>query len=319
MAKSRGSTAKRLTRYQALSDDVVGELRVAHRRGDDLRRVVPWLSMESKRVAIAEAAHADRLTRSEGSLAADDELPETDYGRAVVAERLLPEDAPDLRLHAEAQALLEQIGTSSAASPLLDYEPLYRDLAEARLLDADRRSIDWLLRALAHNLTFHRGDDAAYIAVDVASALLQLGDLDQGLAVLTRVATRPEAGLWVCRFMATGFGVLGLVDLGLKGTRCGLRLLDELGDPEELRDDFLMAQFELLSSPVRGREADADPAIVGALERALDASDGRSPTVERDLAIEDVLPDLRTTPVKRVMRFSDLPEPVQRLLPSVRP
>jgi hypothetical protein len=240
----------------------------------------------------------------------------TDHKWAVAAEKLMgasrPADSP--AGDARARELLTAVGESPTASPMLAYEMLYRDLAERALLDGDLAAVTWLKRVLAHNLTFHHGDDILFGLVDLASAHLQLGNLDPGLRILAKLIEHNPADRWIYRFMATGFGVLGLADLGLKGARKGLQVLDAMGDPDDLHDELLMAEFDLLAASKRGREDDVSADVMAELGAALalplDTGDDRSPAE----LCQDLVMDLDTVTVKRRLRFADLPPAVQSLV-----
>ena len=223
MVKADGPGQHATTRYQQIAEAVVDELQRIATGGGDLYKVAPWLSHENKRIIVAETLDADRVVALPVGtlLGGDDEAgPLTDYKCAVMAERLMEASgggSQDDR-NARAGELLTIAGRSPTAGPLLAYESLYRDLAETSLLEGDRSALDWLKRALAHNRRFHSNDDLAFQLIDIASAHLQLGDLDEGLRLLARLIQQDPASQWTYRFMATGFGVLGLADLGLKGT-----------------------------------------------------------------------------------------------------
>jgi hypothetical protein len=319
MKPSAGDTRHATSRYQEIATEVVHELQRAFRDGVDLKKIAVWLSVADKRVIVAETLDADRVVAMPARVLASDDAvlePGTDYKFAVAAEKLMTasgqgQDAP---LVPRAAALLRAIGNSPTASPMLSYELLYRDLAEAALLESDQSAIRWLERVLAHNLAFHDGDDVLFGLIDLASAYLQLDDLDRGLGIIADLIEHNPSEKWIYRFMATGFGVLGLADLGVRGARKGLALLDEVGDPDDLHDELLMAEFDLLASPKRGRETVASAAVLARINAALQlpfrAADGRSPAA----LCRDLVPDLEAVPVKRHLLLADLPPSVRALV-----
>ena len=302
-----------VTRYQQIVEAVVDELQRSAIGGGDLYRVAPWISHENKRIIVAETLDADRVAALSVRtlLVGDDEVgPLTDYKCAVMAERLMVASgggSKDAR-NARVNELLTMAGRSPTAGPLLAYESLYRDLAETALLDGDRSALDWLMRALAHNIRFHKSDDLAFELIDIASAHLQLGGLDEGLSLLAHLIQQDPANQWTYRFMATGFGVLGLADLGLKGTRRGLQLLDAHGDPEDLHDEFLMAEFDVQASVKRGREAEVSRAVLAEMEAALTLDFSASVKQIAELPLGILVPGLSEVPVKRPIRFADVPD-----------
>jgi len=314
LAKADEPVQHATTRYQQIVEAVVGELQRTVISGGDLYKVAPWISHENKRIIVAETLDADRvMALSVRTLLVgdDDEVgPLTDYKCAVMAERLMEASGGSSQAGRDARVneLLTLVGRSPTAGPLLAYESLYRDLAETALLDGDRSALDWLMRALAHNNRFHKSDDLAFQLIDIASAHLQLGDLDEGLSLLARLIQQDPANQWTYRFMATGFGVLGLADLGLKGTRRGLQLLDEYGDPEDLHDEFLMAEFDVRASVKRGREAEVSSDVMAEMEAALALDFSASERRPAGLPLDVPVPGLDEVPVKRPMRFTDVPE-----------
>ena len=317
MVKADEPVEHATTRYQQITEAVVDELQRTSVTGGDLYKVAPWISHENKRIIVAETLDADRavaLPVRTLLVGDDDEVgPLTDYKCAVMAERLMHPSGAGSQATRDARVneLLTLAGRSSTASPLLAYESLYRDLAESALLDGDRSALDWLMRALAHNRRFHKSDDLAFQLIDIASARLQLGDLDEGLSLLAHLIHQDPANQWTYRFIATGLGTLGLADLGLKGTRRGLQLLDERGDPEDLRDEFLMAEFDVRASEKRGREADVSSDVMAELEAALATDFSASDEGPAGQSLDVLVPGLDEVPVKRPMRFTDVPEMVR--------
>lgn len=323
MGNADGSAQHATTGYQQIAEAVVDELQRTVIAGGDLYKVAPWISHENKRIIVAETLDADRVVALPVRvlLGDGDEVgPLTDYKCAVMAERLREASrggSPAVR-NERATELLIIAGRSPAAGPLLAYESLYRDLAETALLDGDRSALEWLNRAVAHNRRFHKGDDLAFQLIDVASAHLQLGDLDEGLRVLAHLIQRDPANQWTYRFMATGFAVLGLADLGLKGTRRGLQLLEEMGDPDDLHDEFLMAEFDVRASVKSGREAEVSSDVLAEIEAALALDFSVSDERPGGQLLDVLLPNLDEIPVKRPLRFADLPEAIRERMESSR-
>jgi tetratricopeptide (TPR) repeat protein len=316
------------TRYQRLEAAQIDDLQKAYRRGDDLRGVATWLSLESRRVIVAETLDADRIVRFPPRQLAQGEVDLgvlTDFKAAAVAEIVMAELASEggagaSGLEARSRVLLAEAGRSPTASPALEYEPIYRDLAEAALLREDRAALDWLRRALAHDLRYYDGDDALFQLVDLASAHLQLGDLDQGLTMLTKLLREDPANIWIYRFMATGFGVLGLVEIGQRAALRGLEILDALDvgdDEEDLHDDLLMARVELGAGPKQGRETEVSDEVLDNLYRSMAAvpvSAGSGLSRPMAALCRDLVEDFDAIPVKRRLTVDDLPEAVRALL-----
>ncbi|MCU0521402.1 MAG: hypothetical protein MUF84_12000 [Anaerolineae bacterium] len=324
MAKADAPLRHATTRYQRVSDAFIDEVQRAHREGGDLYKVAPWLAHDVKRTILAVTLDADRVAKLplRRLLADEDALgPMSDFKRAVVAQLITNAPsaarswASDEAIEARAMALLEEAGRSPAACPTLDYGPLFRDLAEAALLSEDDEarsvSVDWLSRALAYGLHFDQGESVVSGLIDLASAYLQLGDLDRGLVILTRLLARDPTDIWAYRFMATGFGVVGLGRYGLRAAARGLELVDDEAD-EELHDELLMAQFELRAGHERGREAEVSPAVLEAFETALALTPEAGHDEAPEALCEALVPDWAATPVKVPLRFKDLPGPLRQ-------
>ncbi len=311
------------TRYQQVEEPVIEELQRTFVASGDLYRVAPWISHKDKLVIVAETLDADRLvgmTAHELYIEDPNVGPMTDFKRAALAEMLM--EAPRAAVGSTAGApqearafeLLEEVATSPHASPTLAYEPLYRDLAERALLNDDPVALEWLRRALAHNRRYHKGDDVLFILIDLASAYLQLGHLDTGLMLLTHLLHHEPGNIWIYRFIATGFRVLGLTALGLRGAGRGMALLDEIDDPDDLRDDFYMAQIELQTSPTKARESEVSPEVLEAFEAALQLDfDAGEPRALEEL-YRELTPAGEEIPVKEPLRLADLPESVRELV-----
>ncbi|MBN1248137.1 MAG: hypothetical protein JXC32_10800 [Anaerolineae bacterium] len=327
MAKPDAPQQHATTRYQRIPDAIIDEVQRTYREGGDLYKVAPWLAYDVKRTILAVTLDADRVAKLPLRLLLEDEAalgPATDLKRAVVAELLanLPAAAraraSDEAIEARTMTLMEEAGRSPTACPTLHYEPLYRDLAEAALLAEDNderaKALDWLKRAIAHNLRFEKGDDVVNGLIDLSSAYMQIGDLDQGLAILTRLLERDPADVWVYRFIATGFGVLGLGSLGLRAAARGIELVDDETD-EELHDELLMAQFELQSRPRQSREAEISSAVLEAFEAALALPPDAGREEAPEALCQALVPGWVDVPVKAPLRYRDLPEPLRQAVP----
>lgn len=304
------------TRYLRLSHADLHTIQRTFLTGGDLRRVLPWLSVEDKRTIAAETLDALEVLRHSRRKLRDphaDLGPMTDFKRALIAEHLL---GPQRDLHetqtSRVQALLEEVARSPTASPTLEYEPLYRDLAEVALLREDAVALEWLKQALVHNLYYHHGDDLVFELIDLASAYLQLNNLDLGLMILTRLLQMQPENVWIHRFMATGLGTLGLRRLAREAAERGLELVDATDDPEDLADTFLIAQVTLHTAGNRDRESDVSPEVLRNLRQALAH---RVPAKHADTPeqiLHELIPDLDQIPVKRPLRYSDLPPSIRK-------
>ncbi len=318
------------TRYQQVTEEVIDELQTTYLTGRDLYRAAPWISYANRQIIVAETLEADRiLTLSARQLSAAelDLSPVTDFKAAAAAEMMLEVSAlakatPEDSLNLRAWKLLAEVARSPTATPLLAYEHIYRDLAEVALLEGGREALDWLKRALAHNQRFFDGDDVTSGLIDLASAYLQLGDLDVGLTILTQLLQEDPTDIWVYRFLATGSSVLGLTALGLQAARRGLALLDEYeeqdADVEDLRDELMMAQIELQMSPAGGRESSVSPNVLAQIEAALILESGFATPRSTPELCEALVPGWDAVPVKAPLRFEDLPPLVRRRMAAAQ-
>lgn len=321
MTQTSGDHA--VTRYQRVGEALIDELQRIYQSGGELKAVASWLSLEEKRVILAETLDADQVMVKPTRVIASGEVdlgPMTDFKRAAVAELLFgtPEGL-SRNADARARELLEDVARSPTASPTLEYEPLYRDLAEVDLLAKDPTALEWLRRALAHNLHFFAGDDAVYQLTDLASGYLQLDELDTGLRMLARLIRHDPTNIMLYRFMATGFPTLGLTELGLKGVQRGLDVLNavvvaDAEEEEDLEDELLMARVDLWASAKQGREADVSPQVLEELEAALAMDLEAAEPLPPEELCRTLVPDWNAIPVKRPLRFVDLPESVQALV-----
>ena len=304
------------TRYLRLSHSDLHSIQRAFLAGDDLRKVLPWLPAEDKRTIAVETLDAVEVLRRARRKLHDPDAdfgPATDFKRVTIAERLL---GPQRGLHEtqtpRVRTLLEEAARSPTASPALEYEPLYRDLAEDALFRGDTIALEWLRRALAHNLSYHRGDDLVFELIDLASAYLQLDDLDLGLMILTKILRLQPENIWIHRFMATGLGPLGLRRLAREAAQRGLELIEATGDPEDLADTFLLTQVTLHTSASQDRESQVNPEILRDLRQALAH---QMPALHFDTPEQicrEIIPEFDRTPVKRPLRYSDLPPSIRK-------
>ena len=317
----RGAS-KTHTRYLRLSHSDLHAIQRAFLAGDDLRRVVPWLPAKDKCTIAVETLDAMEVLRQSHRRLRDPDAdfgPATDFKCVTIAERLL---GAQRNLHEtqtpRVRTLLEEAARSPTASPALEYEPLYRDLAEDALLRGDTIALEWLRRALAHNLSYHDGDDLAFELIDLASAYLQLDDLDLGLMILTKMLRLQPENIWIHRFMATGLGPLALRRLAREAAQRGLELIEVTGDPEDLADTFLLAQVTLHAAASQDRENQVSPEILRDLRQALAH---QMPALHFDTPEQmcrEIIPEFDQIPVKRPLRYVDLPVSIREAAEAAR-
>ena len=136
-------------------------------------------------------------------------------------------------------ALEEQALDSPTTSPLPWYQDIFFDVAQEYRVKGDRRAIEVLKRGLAHNLHYHAGNDVDSLLRDLAETHLWLGDLDQGLEILTALLRNDPADIWTYNLVAITFDDFGLADVGMEAALRALEVLSTTGDPEGLHDQLL--------------------------------------------------------------------------------
>jgi tetratricopeptide (TPR) repeat protein len=314
------------SRYMCVSVNVIEVLQHAFFDGLDLGRVVPDIDADMAAVIVAESLEADRVWNlpPERFLSDAKKGPMSDFKRAIMAEIAFGvEEVSHKKGDKEeaatwwaiAMASLEETLRSPFASPMLWYEDIFWDLAQAArggTSDGDWEAIDWFKRSLAHNLHHNDGDNAVSILRDLAIVYLSAGELDTGLRMLATLLRHDPADVWIYNVMAISFDEYGLIELGTEATLRGLELLNAQGDPEELRNQLNNCLKRMEASENRGREAEVAPEALADLQAALalnfDTGQPRPP----DVLCHELVPDLDEVPVKRPMRPSDIPLPDRR-------
>lgn len=311
-----------MSRYTRVTEGVIEKLQRDYLAGRSLEQSVPGLNQKQAAVIVAESLEADGLlnTPVEDLFEGRFEPPQTDWGRAVLAEMLFAmadhlrsegEAAEEHRQELESLAwrVLEQVLDTPTASPLLWYEDIYLAVAQEYRLEGDPHALELLKRGLAHNLRHNDGSNAKNFLLDLADCHLWLGNLDEGLPIYVALLHNEPADIWVYNSAALMFDHVGLTALGLAATQRGLELIEALGDPEELHDQLAGFLDDLRQSEKPSREVDVDPAVLADFRAALalDFDAGRQLPV--DELCHEVIPDLGGVPVKRPPEIPDLPPP----------
>lgn len=307
------------SRYGNISAEVIHELQHAYAAGRDLGSIFPYIDGDTAAIFVAESLEADRIWNLSplqlfNPAHVKPDLM-SDFKRAVLSEIFFElasvareRDMEGSREpYAVAMANLDELARSPLASPMLWYVGIFLDLAEE---DRDtHHGIDWIKRALAHDLHHGGGESVIELLRDLSRMYLASDDLDTGLSILAALLHHDPAYIWTYNGIALSFDRCGLVDLGLQAARRGLALIDARGDEERLRDQLERCLDSLAEGDPRGREAEVDPEVLAAFKRGLtldfDAGTHQSPaTICRTL-----VPDLDEIPVKRAMQPSDFPLP----------
>ncbi len=311
------------SRYGCVTERLIDALQQDYFAG---REPGASISMDATAAAIivAESLEADRLweTLPERLTRRAARVPHTeglsDWTLATLSELFL-EVADFARSQGDqvrqrdywalAWALLEEVTKSPTASPMLWYEDIYFDLGQELRIRREPEAIDFLKRALAHDLHYGEGGYADTQLRDLAETYLWLDDIDQGLAILAALLRNDPGDIWIYNAIACGFGRFGLVDLGIAGAQRGLELIEATADPQNLRDQLLRALDDFQQAEERVPEGDLDPAVLADFRAALsldfDAGEHR-PIVE---LCRELVPDLDQVPVKSSPAKPDLPPP----------
>jgi tetratricopeptide (TPR) repeat protein len=308
-----------LSRYAAVTEGVIEKCQQDYRACRDLGRSIPGLSAIEATVVAVESLAGDTLVHASLDIILFQPFgPLDDWSLAVLAEILfsiadqmwgrkwLLKRRQRMILD-RAWAALEQALDSPAASPLLWYEDIFFDVAQEYRVKGDRRAIELLVRGIAHNLQRNKGSNVDSLLRDLAETDLWLGELDQGLMILTALLHNDPADIWTYNLAAITFDRFGLVDLGIEAARRGLEVLAVTGDPEGLHDQFVRSLDDLQRSKKRDREAQVDPSVLAdsraALSLDLDAGLHR-PISE---LCRELVPDLDQVTVKGRPKAPDLP------------
>jgi len=305
------------SRYMNLTVGVIERLQQDYFAGRDLGRSVPDVDADTAAIIVAESLEADRIWNLPLERLLSGEFGKgkmSDFKRAALAEILFgvvdvaremdnEEQARDW--WALAMATLEEILRSPTASPMLLYEDIFWDVAQASRKGLDREAIYWLKCALAHNLYHNDGDWVVSLLRDLAEVYLSVGDLDTGLRMFTTLLHHDPADIWTYNVMAISFDEFGLTEVGAEATRRGLELLDAYGDPEDLRDQLNDCLERMRTSERHGREAEVTPTVSAEVRAALALDfDGGKPHTPKALCRE-LVPDLDKMPAKRPMTSAD--------------
>jgi hypothetical protein len=308
------------SRFQCVTQGVIDALQRAYRAGSDLGHVIPDIDADQAAVIVAETLEADRVWNLPPERFLEDagKGPVSDFKRAVLAEIAfaVSDRWRDHKNKDEqgqwwsiAMASLNEIAKSPTASPLLWYEDIYLELANAMRGDPNRESIGWIKSALAYDLRTHEGQDAPGLLRDLAEMHIAVGDLDKGLEILTALLQHSPDDIWTYNLMAISFDEYGLTELGAQAAQRGLVLLDAQGDPEKLRGQLQDGLTQMQTSERRGREAEVKPQVLADLRAALSLGFKSGQPREMIAVCRELVPDLDKIPVKRPMKPSDLPLP----------
>ncbi len=318
------------SRYMMVTPDLIDVLQRDFFAGRELGGSLPHVAADEAAVMVAESLEGDRLwnTLTEKILLSGPRgLAEAEIGRscdfrtAVAAElmfstadvaRELNDQGAQRNWRALAMATLEQALCSPTASPLLWYQDIFLDVAEAAKIDGEgdlAEARTWLKQGLAHDVHFNEGRNTVAFLLDLSALYLQGGELDQGLQMATGLLRHDPAHIWTYNLIALSLDDCGLTETGIEAAKRGLALLDAEGDPEQVRGQLEQCVEDLATSEGREMEVRATPSVLAELRAALqldfDAGELRPP----EALCRELVPDFDDVPVKRPLKPSEFPLP----------
>lgn len=310
-----------VTRYSAVTPDVIKQVRADYWAGRPLGRRIPGLDEVTAAIIVQDSLSADRLiTKSLEEMLETDSEALSDWELAVRAELLLGaasaarqmEDVPPeaiALLETGAWAALEAALDSPTVSPMLHYQDIYYDVAEEYWIRGNCRAIDLLKRALAHDLRYERGNNAPGILRDLAEAHIRLGDLDLGVDLFAQLLCNDPADIWTYNHLAFVLDPPDLADLAIEVAVKGLALAEATGDPEELEEQLQERLEHLRATGEPGIEVSLAPHILSDLRDALALDFDAGLGLSAEALCRRLVPDLDTVPVKEPPQMPPLPPP----------
>ena len=143
-------------------------------------------------------------------------------------------------------------------------------------------------RGLAHNLQFNEGNNAESFLSVIAETHLWLGEFNAALSLYTALIRNEPDNIWHYNSIALTFCKGGLSELGILATQRAQRLIETVGDPERLADQFRdsLARLEACTEP--DQQSKLEPTILSdfsdSLSLAFDAGrDVPYPMLAREL------------------------------------
>jgi tetratricopeptide (TPR) repeat protein len=332
MTRQKQGARPAMTRYAAVSQRVIEQLQADYWAGVPLGRRIPGLDEVTAAIIVQDSLRADQLVMKPFEELLDSDLKGlSDWELAVEAELLfvaasgarqaknIPPELPRL-LETRAWAALEAALDSPTASPMPWYEDIFYDVAQEYWLRGNRRAIDLLKRALAHDLRLQEGINAVGILQDLAEAHIRLGDSDIGARLYAQLLHNDPADIWTYNRLAFLLDSPDLAELAIEATARGLALIEATGDPEELEEQLREQLERLQANRQPGSVVKLDPDVLNEMRAALamDFDAGRGLSAEE--LCRRLVPDLDTVPVKKPPQMPTLPPPsAQSVPPLFRP
>jgi tetratricopeptide (TPR) repeat protein len=314
------------SRYARVTMSVIEALQADYFAGRDLAASMPHIDAARATIIVAESLEADLLTNTLQQRFSKQvppgiypEVP-SDWTRACLAgvfrevEEMAREQGnqeQEGNWWALAWSSLEAVCRSPFASPLLDYEMIFFDVGQKLRVRGAPEAVDFSTWALAHNLRYHAGSNAAFLLRDLAETYLWVGEAERGLRLFAGLLRDDPSDIWNYNNLALTCQEFGLADLGAQAARRGLELIRETGDPKKLHEQLQDLLHDLEHAEERGREAELDPAALAELRSALSLDFGQGqgrPVVD---LCRELVPELDHVSVKQPPPTPDLPPPAE--------
>jgi len=313
-----------MPRYTCVTESVIEACQQEYLAGRRPGQSIPYLGEVAATTIAVQSLEADRLLyklpdmlmgRSPEAV----KPPVSDWTLAIMADLLFAaadairgkrgREQKERDLRALAWATLETILNSPTASPMLSYEDILFDVAQQYRMSGDRRAVELMKRALAHDLYYEEGNNAVGLLRDMAETFLWVGDYNEGLRILTAVLQNDPSDVWTYNVITITFDHFGLSALGAVAARRGLELIRTVGDGEGLRRQLTGCLSDLEQSETRCQEDKVDPAVLSAFRAALRLDfHGGNHRPAPDLCRELIL-DLDQVPLKQPPGMPELPSP----------
>jgi tetratricopeptide (TPR) repeat protein len=191
-----------------------------------------------------------------------------------------------------AAALMELILRSPEHNEMVAYDDLYFELTQyTRWLPDYPAAVRWAYGNLAYEEQRQPGFNRANLYRDIGEVTMQAGQLDSGLAIITRLLEADPADIWIYNGLAFILLDIDWAELALEVLDRALEMIAE-DDPENLGKQLSDLREEALEEG--GRQAEVTPGVMANLRAAMQLSsgiledpDGSLPPVDALIALDE--------------------------------
>ena len=313
------------SRYQCVSTDLIEILKNAFFKDQDFSKIASSLDLETASLIVAETLQADLAIKQFykmsllGQVNGNVITEESDFVLAAIAEltRVMAEEAQTdnqkeyTNLLATSFALLGKIANSPTASPMLWYEDIFWDLAEAVEPWSPKEALKFLKRGLAHNLRFNNGNNVFNFLQDIADWHIENKEFDRGLQIFTALLREKPGDIWIYNGLAFSCIDNNLEEIGVQAAQRGLELIEVKGDTDNLSSQLKQILKDRSSAKNAVR---IKPSVLRDLSTALSLDFNATTSRTLDVLCRELIPDFDSIPVKRPLTYLDLPLPDRNLM-----